>query len=116
MDIFGKRKIAELEEELSKNKEKLSRYKRANDILNDEIKRLTDELNAQTTDCNVGTWCNGCKYSSIATVYMKNEKDDNFTMRRNWFQSICDEDDDYTTIRYCSKHLREICPEFKKIK
>lgn len=113
MDIFGKRKIAELEKKLSKNKGKLSRYKRANDILNGEIKRLTDELNAQITDCNVGTWCKDCKYSSIATVYMKNKKDDNFTMRRNWFQPICDEDNEYTTIRYCSKHLHEICSEFE---
>lgn len=74
MGIFGKRKISELEEELSEKKRKLSRYKLANYRLNGEIKRLTDELNAQTTDCNVGTWCKDCKYSSIATVYMKNKK------------------------------------------
>lgn len=116
MDIFGKRKISELEKELLKSKERLEQYKDMSDDLNNEIKRLTDELNAKITDCNVGSWCNECKYSSTATVYMKNKKDDNFIMRRTWFQSICDEDNNYTTIRYCSKRLREICSEFKKIK
>lgn len=108
MDIFGKRKIAELEGELSKSKEKLRRCEDTNDNLNKEIERLTDEINAENTDCNVGSWCNECKYSSIA--YMANRNNVEHLAKNYWMPIH----NDYTTIRYCSKHLREICPEFKK--
>ena len=109
MDIFGKKRISELEEELSKNKEKLSRYKYINDSLNDEIERLTDELNAKITDCNIGAWCNKCKYSS--TAYMTSQHNVEYLTKNPWMKYICD---DYTKIQYCSKHIRELCPEFEK--
>lgn len=109
MDIFGKKRISELEEELSKNKEKLRRYEYANDNLNDEIKRLTDELNAKITGCNVGSWCNKCKYSS--TTYIANKSNIEYLAKNPWMKDVYD---DYTRIQYCSKHLREICQEFEK--
>ena len=111
MDIFGKKRISELEKELSKNKEKLSRYEYTNDDLNDEIKRLTDELNAKVIDCNVGPWCYKCKYSS--STYTMNRNNIEYLMKNSWARYTCN---DHTKIQYCSKHLRELCPEFNNMK
>lgn len=115
MDIFGRKRIAKLEDELEKircSKDKLEKYVKeyeaAIETLNNDIKSLTDEVNAKVSDCKVGEWCKNCKYHSVArmgSLEMIKER-----AIHPWF----DWDAKYSKYYYCSKHLREICPEFKK--
>lgn len=115
MDIFGRKRIAELEDELEKigcSKDRLEKYvneyERVVESLNNSIKSLTDEINAKVSDCKVGEWCKDCKYHSVARMgSLEGIKE---IVINPWL----DLDAKYSKYYYCSKHLREICPEFKK--
>ena len=115
MDIFGRKRIAELEDELEKirrSKDKLEKYVTEYEVaiesLNNGIKSLTDEINAKVSDCKVGEWCKDCKYHSVARMgSLEGIKERVINPWLDW-------DAKYSKYYYCSKHLREICPEFKK--
>lgn len=116
MDIFGKRKISELELALKKSNEERNEYKLLSDAyndtinqLNDDIKKLTDEINAKVENCTVGAWCKNCKYCRMARL-ANDEEHKNFAKVGVYpFSGSL-----YNYYYYCSKHLREICPEFEK--
>lgn len=115
MDIFGKKRIAELENELDKVRwskqtieKKADEYRWSIESLNDEIKSLTNEINAKVADCKVGVWCEECKYhktTKLGNIDMMDECAINPWIEYNR---------KYDRYYYCSKHLREICPEFEK--
>ncbi len=116
MNIFGKKKISELELALEKSNEERNKYKLLSDVynntiknLNDEVKKLTDEINAKVENCTVGAWCEDCKYCKIARL-ANDEEHKNFAKVGSYF--FCGSL--YNYYYYCSKHLREICPEFEK--
>ncbi len=117
MDIFGKKRIAELQDEIMKircSKDKLEKYVKKYEVtiesLNNDIKSLVDELNAKVSDCNVGAWCQDCKYHSVAMMgSIEGIKKYANSPWVGW-------DAKYNKCYYCSKHLREICPEFDKMK
>lgn len=117
MDIFGKKRIAELQDEIMKirySKDKLEKYvneyKSVVESLNNSIKELTDEINAKVSDCKVGEWCRNCKYRSATII-----GDISGIKRCTDNPWIC-LNEKYSKYYYCSKHLREICPEFDKMK
>ena len=116
MDIFGKKKIAELQDEVEKlrySKDELEKYvneyKVTIESLNDGIKSLVDELNAKVSNCKVGVWCQDCKYHSVTR--MGSIKGVEECANNPWVSW----DTKYSKCYYCSKHLREICPEFDKM-
>ena len=117
MDIFGKKRIAELQDEIMKirhSKDKIencvNEYKIAIESLNDGIKSLVDEINAKVSDCKVGAWCQGCKYRSV--TMMGSIEGIEQCANNPWVGW----DTKYSKYYYCSKHLREICPEFENMK
>lgn len=116
MDIFGRKKIAELQDEIQRtrysknNLEKyVNEYKVTIESLNNGIKLLMDELNAKVSDCKIGAWCQNCKYHSVARMGSIEgiEKCANNPWV-GWHTK-------YSEYYYCSKHLRDICPEFDKM-
>lgn len=118
MDIFGKKRISELELALEKSNKERKEYKLLSDVynntiekLNDDVKKLTDEINAKVENCTVGAWCEGCKYCKTARL-ANDEEHKKFAKQGAYFfyGSL------YNYYYYCSKHLREICPEFDKMK
>jgi hypothetical protein len=77
--------------------------------LNDDIKKLTDEINAKVENCTVGAWCKDYKYCRMARL-ANDEEHKNFAKVGVYpFSGSL-----YNYYYYCSKHLREICPEFEK--
>ena len=117
MDIFGRKRIAELEDELEKishSKDKLEKYvneyEQAIESLNNGIRSLTDEINAKVSDCKVGEWCKDCKYHSVARMgSLEGIEERIINPWLSWEAR-------YSKYYYCSKHLHEICPEFEKDK
>lgn len=118
MDIFGKKRISELELELKKINKERNEYKSLSDSynntimkLNDDVKKLTDEINAKVENCMVGPWCVDCKYCKTARL-ANDEEHKKFAKGETYlfYGSL------YNYYYYCSKHLRELCPEFDKMK
>ncbi len=73
--------------------------------LREEIKRLSNQITSQTTDCKMGAWCKDCAHlgsdKSTATVYVGGDI-------LGYVQTYTD-----GYVEYCKKHLHEICPEFE---
>lgn len=118
MDIFGKKRISELELALEKSNKERNEYKLLSDIYNDtikaldnDVKKLTDEINAKVENCMVGPWCVDCKYCKTARL-ANDEEHKKFAKvgAHHFYGSL------YNYYYYCSKHLRELCPEFDKMK
>lgn len=115
MDIFGKKRITELENEIEKivrSKDRLEKYvneyERVIKSLNNEIKSLTDEINVKVSNCKVGKWCENCKYHNVVNIGNIDGIKDYANTPWLYFNAK------YNEYYYCSKHLLEICPEFEK--
>ena len=102
-------KVAELKAEMHNQEKDIRCYQMANMKLKDEIKRLAAEV-SQSTDCQIGPWCNDCKHLKFATL--PNEQQ----MIRNahdCFVSVYDISQEVYHIRYCGKHTHEFCKEWE---
>ncbi len=73
--------------------------------LKEEIKRLSNLITSQTTDCKMGAWCKDCKHlgkdRSSVEIY-----EGGYIL--GGFSTITD-----GHVEYCKKHLHELCPEFE---
>lgn len=67
MDIFNKKRVAELEKELAKAIEELHRVKQLRESDQDELTNLraitSFEKRNMPEDCKKGPWCASCEYA-----------------------------------------------------
>ena len=72
--------------------------------LEEEISRLANQITDKTEDCAMGEWCKDCAHlgtdHSRATAYKGDPVFGDYITYQNG------------TVKYCKKHLHEICPEF----
>ena len=88
-------------EKLREEYEKLQQRAKLVDELEKECKRLADLISAEVKDCKVGAWCKDCKHFG---------EDKSYVIKRG---RLFMTDEEAGNVRYCKKHLHEICPEFE---
>lgn len=97
-------KIDELRLENDNLQRQNTNLQRKANALEEEVKELAEKITAQTTDCNIGAWCNDCKHFGYGRAeYIKRNLGD-FGM---FVREECG------VVRYCKKHLHDICKEFE---
>lgn len=73
--------------------------------LEQEVKRLAEQISAEVKDCKVGPWCKDCQHigndSADLTIYSMWDDCEHVVERAG-------------RVTYCKKHLHEICPEFEQ--
>lgn len=70
--------------------------------LEEETKRLAEQISSQTEDCKVGAWCKDCIHAGYDKSQVM-EKYYGFEFVRATAGQV----------RYCKKHLHKTCPEFE---
>lgn len=70
--------------------------------LEQEVKRLADQVSAEVKDCKVGVWCKDCKHIGRDRSELKE-----LTFLGTYVRETDGE------VQYCKKHLHELCPEFE---
>lgn len=80
--------------------------------LEEEVKSLADKITNQTEDCAMGVWCEDCKHlgEESSRAYTNIEKAGFFSgipIITGYYKS------ENGIVKYCKKHLHEICNEFE---
>lgn len=65
MDIFNKKRVAELEEKLAEMERDRDRYMRHANILESKIDAITDLKSQIPEDCTQGPWCKACEFVKV---------------------------------------------------
>lgn len=67
MDIFNKKRVAKLEEDLAKAQKELYREQKLRESYRDELANLKEiaefEKHAMPEDCRKGPWCASCEFA-----------------------------------------------------
>lgn len=71
--------------------------------LEKEVVRLAEQITAETSDCNMGPWCKDCRHLGKDIAQTKEQ------IIGNWYEVVAEAGE----VRYCKKHLHEMCSEFE---
>lgn len=70
--------------------------------LEDEVKRLAELISAQVEDCKIGVWCKDCQHFGTDRSLFED-----FGIHNSYIMEVDG------IVKYCKKHLHELCPEFE---
>lgn len=73
--------------------------------LEKEVQRLAELISSETKDCKVGPWCDDCKH--IRTDRSRIGPYVSFSGMK-YFKEVAG------VVKYCAKHLHELCPEYEQ--
>ena len=92
-------KYEELQAELKKSKEMIEE-------LNKENQRLAEQISVNNTGCKIGPWCDDCGHLRTDSASVSVWKEGFLS----YYRVITEEG----KVRYCAKHLHDLCPEHTK--